>query len=329
MELTYEQYRMMRKDLRRRFSVVGWVLLLYYLIMNASVFLAVFVETMVGMIGSFSSGDIDSAIESAQQASQSGWGYVLAVAVGLLILLLWKKPAFWKNEIWAKGKPMKPGSFLAILCIFLSGQLVYQIVMIVVELILNSFGLSVMAGMEAVSMDTTNFSMFLYGGILAPVTEELLFRGLIQRTLQPYGKRFAILCSAFTFGIFHGNLLQAPYAFLVGLVLGYVASEYSIAWAMVLHMVNNLVLGDMITRLTSGMSEMVTALVIWMVLLFSAVAALVTLIVKRKDIRMFRWENPINRTCVRCFFSCPGTIILMVLMGLNMITSLFVMITPL
>ena len=329
MELTLEQYRLYQKDLRRRFSIVGWILLAYYGIMNASSMVWIFTEMIVKILPAVSRGDMEEVASSALNAATSAWGYFLAAAVGLVILLAWKKPAYWKKEIWAKGRPMTVGSFLALLCIFFSGQLVFQVIMILVEVILNSIGLSAVSGMQAVSMDTGNFSMFLYGGILAPVAEELLFRGLVQRTLLPWGKRFAILCSAFVFGIFHGNLFQAPYAFLVGLVLGYVACEYSIAWAMVLHMMNNLVLGDMLVRITSGMSDVVAALALWSVLLPAALAALVILIIHRKEIGGFRAENPIYGVYAKCFFSCPGTIILMAVMGFSMITTLFVMITPL
>lgn len=328
MELTLEEYRLYQKNLRRQFSVVGWVLLGYYGIMNASSVVCVFFEMISGMLLAMSRGDLAGVMDSAQKAAGSAWGYFLAAAIGLVILLLWKKPAYWKNEIWAKGRPMTAGSFFSLLCIFFSGQLVYQFVMTVVEIILNGFGLSAIAGMEAVSMDTGNFSMFLYGGILAPITEEILFRGLVQRTLLPWGKRFAILCSAFVFGIFHGNLFQAPYAFLVGLVLGYVACEYSIAWAMVLHMMNNLVLGDMLVRLTSGMSDMGASLVMWAILLSAALIAIVVLIVRRKEIGTFSRENPIHGVYTKCFFTSPGTIVLMAVMGISMIATLFVMIIP-
>ncbi len=328
MELTYEEYRLYKKDLRRRFSTVGWSLLAYYGIMNASIFLLMFLETFTRMFQAVAAGDFEGMLNSSYAVSEDAWGYFLAAAIGLVLLLVWKKPAFWKNEIWARGKPMKFRDFLPLLCIFLSGQLVYQIIMIIAETILNLFGLSALAGMEAVAMDSSNFSMFLYGGILAPITEEILFRGLVQRTLLPYGKRFAILCSALTFGIFHGNLFQAPYAFVVGLVLGYVACEYSIGWAMVLHMLNNLVLGDMIPRLTYGMSDVVTALAIWAILLPAAIAAIVILIVRRKDIRAYRKENPVYGVFGSCFFSCAGTVVFLLVMGLSMVTTIFVMITP-
>lgn len=325
--MEYTEWKTVKKQHRRRLGSVGWILLIYYVIMNVCVLVFEFGSVMVSMIRSLAAGDLD-ALSSVGTGTSGAWGYFLAAAIGMLILLCWKKRDFWKNQIWARGRPMKMGDFLILLSLFFSGQLVYQLVMTVVELILNCFGLSVLKGMAAVSMDMENFSMFLYGGILAPVTEELLFRGLVQRTLQPYGKRFAILCSAFTFGIFHGNLLQAPYAFLVGLVLGYVASEYSIAWAMLLHMLNNLVLGDMLPRLTGGLPEYVSGLILFAVLIPCAVVSVVMLVVKRESIRTYRRENPVYGYSVRCFFSSGGIITLMVLMGISMIASIFIMVGP-
>ena len=328
MEWTHEQYRLAKRDLRRKFGVVGWILLVYYGILNVSVLVSSLVELVAALFRAIGTRDLGAIAGVASHVTESAWGYFLGAAVGLVILLVWKKPRYWKEEIWKRGKPMRLGSFLGILSLFLSGQLVYQLVMMGAEILCNLFGLSVLRGMEAVAMDNTNFTMFLYGGILAPITEEILFRGLVQRTLEPYGKRVAILCSSLAFGICHGNRVQAPYAFLVGLVLGYVASEYSIAWAMVLHMVNNLVLGDMLPRLTSGMPEMAAALVMWLILLTSAVVSVVVLIVKRRDIRAYRRDNAIPGVYVGCFFSSPGVIALMIVMGISMVASLFLLITP-
>ena len=324
MQMNSEHWQ--KKMLRRSFSSTGWILLVYYGIMNVSVFLAVFAEMIVGMVERIAEGNMDDIMALTEQAAENAWGYFLAVAIGLVILLCWKKLRFWKEEIWAKGKPMTVGSFFAILSIFLSGQMVYQIMVVVTELVLNLFGLSIAEGLESMAVDSSNFSMFLYSGILAPISEEILFRGLIQKRLMPYGKKFAILCSAFTFGIFHGSLLQSPYAFLVGLVLGYVAAEYSIGWAMVLHMINNLVIADMLNRLTMGMSEMASSLLIWLVIFAFTVAAVVVAIVKRREIGAYLHREKLNGLYVKCFFSCPGMVILMILMGLSMILTGFLMI---
>lgn len=320
--MSYEQWQ--RKQLRHSFSTVGWVLLIYYLVMNLAVFAAAFVESVVGMVNQILAGSFTMTGSAAGE-----WGYILAVAVGLLILLIWKKPRYWREEIRAKGKPMTPGSFLCILCLFLSGQLLYQIVTTAAELTLNSFGLTMMEGLEAMSLGSDSFTMFLYAGILAPISEEILFRGLIQRTLMPYGKKFAVFCSAFAFGLFHGNLLQTPYAFLVGLVLGYTAAEYSIAWAMVLHMVNNLVIADMLTRLTAGMSELAAGMIISGIVFAFSVGAVIVVIKKRRQIEAYLHQERMNRLCLKCFFTSPGMVTLTVLMVISMVVTAFMLVTPL
>lgn len=329
MEMTYEQWRWMRRDLRRRFSSIGWILLVYYLIMNVAVVLSLFVELFSGMLVRAFSGDLAHILDGAEAAMDSAWGYFVAAGIGLAILLIWKKPRYWREEIWKHGKPMRPLSFLIILCFFMSGQLIYQLLATVTELILNIFGFSMMEGLNEMAVDPNNFSMFLYAGILAPITEELLFRGLIQRSLLPYGKKFAILCSAFAFGIFHGNLLQSPYAFLVGLVLGYVAAEYSIAWAMVLHMFNNLVIADILTRLTAGMPEWAAGVIILLITGSFAVGAVISGILKRREIGQWLRQERMNRTCLQCFFSSPGVIVLMVVMALSMVMTWLTIVAPL
>lgn len=327
MEMTIQAWREMKKDLRRRFSTVGWILLIYYGILNAAVFLTAFFEMTFGMMGALLSGQPEQIPTMLEKGMKDGWGYVVAVAVGLLALLIWKKPSLRKAG--ERGKPMTPDSFLSLLCLFLSGQAVYQLLTTFAELILNGFGLSMLDGLESLAMDTGSFSMFLYAGILAPVTEEILFRGVIQRALMPYGRRFAIFCSAFAFGIFHGNLLQSPYAFLMGLVLGYTASEYSIAWSMVLHMINNLVLADLLPRLLSGLPDITANLIVLGVILAFTVGAVAVIIAKRRSIGEYFRADHKNGVYLSCFFTSPGMVLLMVLMGISMVFTFMLMLSPL
>lgn len=329
MEMTWEQWKAMKKELRHRLSPTGWTLLVYYIIMNAAVFLWVFIDLIFAVLTRFPMSGPQDLERLAMNASESGWGYFLASGVGMLILLLWKKPAFFKDEIMAKGRPMHTGAFFRILCVFMGGQFLSQMMLSTTELILNLFDLTILAGLEALTVDPDNFSMFLYAGILAPVAEEILFRGLILRSLMPFGKRFAIFCSAFTFGLFHGNPVQAPFAFLVGLVLGYVAVEYNVFWAMLLHMINNLVVADMLMRFTSFLPEMAVNVIIFLIMLVFAVAAVVILVRNRNVIREWRNAEQIHRTYLSCFFSSFGMIVFMIVMVVMMVFSLTVLITPL
>ena len=76
--------------------------------------------------------------------------------------------------------------------------------------------------------------------VIAPVTEEYIFRGAILRTLSKYGAGFGIVASAFAFGLMHGNMGQTPMAFLIGLVMGYVAAKSgNIRQTIFIHFTNN------------------------------------------------------------------------------------------
>jgi membrane protease YdiL (CAAX protease family) len=60
-------------------------------------------------------------------------------------------------------------------------------------------------------------------GILGPVFEELLFRGLVfgeLRKIMPV--KVALVLQALLFGVYHLNVVQGAYAFLLGLLIGYV-----------------------------------------------------------------------------------------------------------
>ena len=84
------------------------------------------------------------------------------------------------------------------------------------------------------------FLMVFWTCIVAPVTEEYMFRGMILRTLSKHGAIFGIVMSALLFGLLHGNMAQTPMAFLIGLIMGYVAAKSgNIRQTIFMHMVNN------------------------------------------------------------------------------------------
>ena len=87
---------------------------------------------------------------------------------------------------------------------------------------------------------------YLSLGILAPVAEELVFRGAILRSLMDYFNHrlpwIPIVASALLFGAVHGNMAQFANAFTMGLLLGWLYYRtHSIVPGVVLHWVNNTV----------------------------------------------------------------------------------------
>lgn len=308
--------KQINKWLRKRFSPLGWTLMIYYGMMNVLVMTAMLRDAVGSILSNPSGGGPDISVLIG-----NGWGYLMAVAAGFAILYAWKGPDFFTGSLIAKARPMRVGTFLSMIVLCLGAQMANSLWVTGLEAVANYFDRSVLEAMELVSGSSDTVSMFLYVCILGPLSEELLFRGLCLRTLEPFGKRFAILGSAFLFGIFHGNLLQTPYAFLVGLLLGYVTLEYSIIWAAALHIFNNLVLADLMTRLLEILPEGVQNGVNLALYAGGGILAVILLVVRRKDIRSYRAERMDGR-CLKCFFGCFGIVALTVLMALSMLLNL-------
>jgi membrane protease YdiL (CAAX protease family) len=90
------------------------------------------------------------------------------------------------------------------------------------ELLVWLFPLSRWEEATFMEMASGSFAMVVYVCILAPVLEEMLFRGIILRSfLQQYSKWAAIVGSATLFGVAHMNLYQYVTALIIGLVLGW------------------------------------------------------------------------------------------------------------
>ena len=58
--------------------------------------------------------------------------------------------------------------------------------------------------------------------MVGPIVEELLFRKLLCDRLRPYGEGVTVVVTGLLFGLFHGNLTQGVYAFLLGCFMAYV-----------------------------------------------------------------------------------------------------------
>ncbi len=82
-------------------------------------------------------------------------------------------------------------------------------------------------------------NLFTYA-VLPAVVEELVFRGWFVAALQPAGERCALITSALLFGLAHGNLTQMPFAFMLGLLFGWLFLRTGRLWpSMVIHFLNN------------------------------------------------------------------------------------------
>ncbi len=89
-----------------------------------------------------------------------------------------------------------------------------------------------------------NVGIIVLTSLFAPLLEEILFRGIIQKGMINGGMKpsKAIFISAFIFGVFHMNPWQLAGAFLLGLILGWVYYKtQSLLMPILLHAFNNFI----------------------------------------------------------------------------------------
>lgn len=234
-----------QKITRREAGRIGWGLVIYDLIMIAIVMLSFVIGGIYLGISYPNATEQDAVyIQVMDQCEQSGLFYLLAIVFGLWFLFLFFRKSICLQQITHCEKKMTARKFITFLVLFLGAQGLFNIVSMVLEYGVNQVGFSVMDSIEAATQGSTVLSMFLYADIVGPVSEELIYRGIVLRGFEKYGKKTAIIVSAILFGVMHGNLPQGMFAFGIGLVLGYVAMEYSIGWSVLLHIVNNAILCD-------------------------------------------------------------------------------------
>lgn len=137
--------------------------------------------------------------------------------------------------------------------------------------------------------------------VLPAICEEALFRGVIARGLEEFGKIPAILISALFFMLMHASPLQTVYQFFLGLALGFLMVETgNIFLCMILHGANNLLavvttLGDYFTQPLAKLLYTVFTVILGLILLVLTINAFLPKekrFIKRKEKNAERKNAP-------------------------------------
>ena len=82
--------------------------------------------------------------------------------------------------------------------------------------------------------------MIFSTAIVPAICEEFAMRCTALGALRKHGKAFAVVAVSIVFGLLHGNVIQFVFAFIIGLILGYVTIVTdSVIPAMFIHGLNN------------------------------------------------------------------------------------------
>lgn len=160
--------------------------------------------------------------------------------------------------------------------------------------------------------------LFIALAVIPALTEEFVYRGAILHALKPYGDGFAVVVSAALFGMGHIDPVTAPFAFLTGLVLGFVTvKSNSILPCVLIHLLNNLyaLLCEIISVEGSALASFAAESIIPLILIIVGIIAFVLFVKKYKSFFLLKHGNSILSTKekVLTIFSNVGILIFIVL----------------
>lgn len=166
--------------------------------------------------------------------------YFTSVALFALLYYLLICRNLQLRSILSKNRRLRPATVLTIL---ICGVFMQVYISIALNNILPFFEKTMNNYTNLLDTITGTDSVlsFIAVALLAPIAEELLFRGLIQKRLSNImPATVAIIVQAFLFGFYHLNIVQGIYAFLIGLAAGFLVHSYkTVKVSIILHIAIN------------------------------------------------------------------------------------------
>ncbi|MBE6753906.1 MAG: CPBP family intramembrane metalloprotease [Ruminococcaceae bacterium] len=304
---------------RRDCERVGGSLLLYVLISTAAALVVIGLFAIPMIVAVVSDPSVREMVMEAVQsgADQTSLGMLLmeelpearllqtgvwvATIIGALLastlpmFRIAKKSGFKAGSVFAKPTRVKG---LNIKCYFAAMGItgawifIYAFLTSLIPAMQNSG-----SGMD-VPQDLASIILYcFYVCICAPILEEFIFRGMIFKSLSRYGVVFAAITNSLLFGLLHGNLQQAPFAALIGIVFSYAALRTgSIRLPILLHFGVNFfstLVNVLYSYIFPEQGDLINGIYLVFEVIF-IIAGIITLIACRKQI-VWSPENP--ETC--------------------------------
>ena len=230
------------------------------------------------------------------------------------------------KEISTEPNPKKTSfsilSFLHYFMLFQAAQWIGGIINYPIITLFTKLGLNLSFSEEAARGGSlTNAPMLFYTILVAPLMEELVFRGVFYHRFRSYGKYFAAFCTAFFFALMHSNFLQFAPAFSMGIILFFIRDRYGLPYSILLHFSNNL-LAIVVNNLSQG-STLIQG--IYSLFLLAGLGYGIYYVVKnRKSLAKNRQYEKEHSLSLKQFFSSPLLWVDIVLMVALACVSLFV-----
>lgn len=324
---------------KQKFSHLGFALIAYLAISNVLGSIAsglyTFIKILIEMISTASAGgDLTKFTDPAYIAGISGSlasdplvlviislipGYFIGVPLTLLIINAKKYrdvPLNGLNLYTPYEKTLKrdlsPKEFLMFfLFTFPMGIIGSTIGAGLASIFTRLTGFDMSNILDSVLVGMSPVAVMISTVILAPIFEEILFRYGVIGYARRYGEWNAIIVSAVIFGLIHTNVFQFFYAFLLGIMFGYIyVYTRQLKYTIGLHVLFNF-FGAFVPLLLSPDASMTPALAIYSGLQYLVAAVglvLLILFIKKGNLLKTTEGSPVPGICSKDSFLNFGMI---------------------
>ena len=187
-----------------------------------------------------------------------------------------------KKKYFVTKEKMNIGSFIGSFALMALITAIIGIISLVFKLKIESNDNSILPDYPTLYLNMTLFSTI----IIAPIIEEMIFRGVIMNDLKEYGYKTAIIINSVLFGLAHTEIEKVIITIFLGIIFSYVAYRYSLRYSILLHMVWNLnsSMGSIFYY-----NKMPDEIIIWFVGVLSLALIVISIfgIIKKKYIMIF------------------------------------------
>ncbi len=278
----YEPAKVEKNALRKYYNIGGFTFLFQFIASSVLAYALIFgIQFILQKLNP------DTSAGAISHYMDAG---AIFVSINMLIYLISNVGFAFIGLKWAKIKPSfmlktRDYTFSDAVIHCLAGMFIWITAGMLssgIESIFSKYGFTT----EVMDLDYGNTGlgfaiMTLYSCVIAPLTEEIMFRGALMKIFSKADRRFAIVISAVFFGLAHGNMPQFMLAFLIGIFFGHIDMKHnSIIPSIIVHIFIN----SMVTVMSLMEDNDVAKNIYGLALLAGAVVGLILLI-------MFRLKN--------------------------------------
>lgn len=236
----YEPAKVEKNALRKYYNIGGFTFLFQFLASNVLALLLISGIQLI--LGKLNPDAASGAIEHYMR------GGAIFVSINLIIYLAANVGFAFIGLKWAKIKPSfmlntRDYSFSDAVVHCLAGLFIWICAGVLsqgIDNIFSQYGFSTDVDMDYGNTGLGFAIMTIYSCIIAPLTEEIMFRGALMKIFSKADRRFAIFISAVFFGLAHGNIPQFMLAFLIGIFFGHIDMKHnSIIPSIIVHIFIN------------------------------------------------------------------------------------------